>query len=45
MYENVNLEDIVTPVDADKLKELLMEVGYDSQKTEFLYDGFKKGFS
>ena len=44
-FENKNMDDIVKPVDADKLKLLLEEVGYDRDKTIFLYKGFKKGFS
>ena len=43
-FENHNLEDIVTPVDADKLRDLLREAGYDQVKTDYLYKGFKEGF-
>ena len=44
-YSNFNLSDIVTPVNADVLGELLTESGYDAQETGFLVQGFKKGFS
>ena len=39
-FENKNLEDIVTPVNAIKLKQLLDEAGYDNTKTQYLYEGF-----
>ena len=42
---NYNLTDIVTPVNADKLHELLTLAHYDEQKTAYLADGFKNGFS
>ena len=44
-YSNFDLENIFTPVDADKLHQILTESDYDSQKTEFLVKGFKEGFS
>ena len=44
-HENFNLEDIVTPVNADVLRSLLTESGYDDKKTQMLYEGFKNGFS
>ena len=43
-YENFNLHDIVTPVDADELEILLCETKYDKQKSKYLIDGFRKGF-
>ena len=45
MYQNFNLEDIITLVDADKLEEMLKESGYDEAKTEFLVSGFCQGFT
>ena len=42
---NTNMVDIVTPVRADVLRNLLVESGYNSDKIEFLYQGFSKGFS
>ena len=44
-YENFNLTDIFTPVDADKLEQLLIETDYDSEKTKYLVKGFQEGFS
>ena len=43
-YINHNLLDIVTPVNAEKLRNLLIEMHYDKKKMEFLYQGFKEGF-
>ena len=43
-FENLDLENIKTPVNADKLDNLLMETGYDKAKKDFLVDGFKHGF-
>ena len=42
---NLNLEDIVTPVDVVQLEQLLLEADYDKCETEYLIDGFKNGFS
>ena len=42
---NSNLADIITPVKAEVLRDLLKEVNYDESKTEFLYKGFAEGFS
>lgn len=44
-YENYDLENIVTPVDADMLKQLLEETNYDKDEINFLYRGFTQGFS
>ena len=44
-HQNLNLTDIVTPVDASRLKSLLHEFGYETKKIEFLYKGFTEGFS
>ena len=41
---NHNLQDIITPVQANKLQELLETSGYDKGKTKFLIDGFTNGF-
>ena len=42
--ENYDLQSIVTPVDYKKLRELLLETGYEKEKMKFLIDGFKNGF-
>ena len=44
-FENFDLDNIITPVDAKVLKELLVKANYDQQKTEFLVDRFTNGFS
>ena len=43
-FENFNLETFHTPVDADKLEELLIESNYDPTKRDFVVKGFRKGF-
>ena len=45
LYQNFDLENIVTPVNVQKFEELLVESQYDKTETEFLIDGFKNGFS
>ena len=44
-FTNMNLNDIVTPVDAWVLRDLLTKAGYNRQKTDFLFKGFSEGFS
>ena len=44
-YENYDLENIFTPVNPDKFEDLLIQTKYDKQKTKFVIDGFKYGFS
>ena len=44
-HSNRDLEHIVTPVNAHKLRDLLNMAGYDKDKTDFLFKGFKEGFS
>ena len=44
-YENFNLQDIITPVDADKLDQLLKQSNYNVKKTQYLVNGFRYGFS
>ena len=44
-YENYDLTNVVTPVNPDKLKQMLIESNYDEQKTQFLTDGFRNSFS
>ena len=43
-YTNYNLKDFVTPVDPDVLDRYLKETNYDPDETEFLVQGFRKGF-
>ena len=42
---NLDLHNIITPVNPKNLKRLLERSGYDESKTNFLIDGFTKGFS
>ena len=44
-YENFDFKHIVTPVKVKLYEELLLEAGYNRQKTKFLVDGFTRGFS
>ena len=44
-YENYDLENIVTPVNANKFRDLLQEAGYDQEKTKYLHERFSQGFS
>ena len=43
-YHNDDLKNIETPIDADKLEQLLIESDYDHQETTFLINGFRQGF-
>ena len=38
------MDNLVTPVRVDQLKKLLTKSGYDSKKSQFLIEGFSKGF-
>ena len=40
----MDLENIYTPVDPEKLRELLIQTKYGKTETDFLYNGFKYGF-
>ena len=44
MYENLDLDNIYTPVDASKLEQLLLMSYYNKEEISFLVDGFKNGF-
>ena len=43
-YENLDLDEIISPVDADKFISLLEKHNYDPDATCFLKDGFSNGF-
>ena len=45
LYHSHDLTNVVTPVNPELLKKLLLESSYDNDKTQFLYQGFKEGFS
>ena len=45
MFENFDLDNIVTPIKASTLKNILDEFDYDKQKTKQLYQGFQEGFT
>ena len=42
---NFDLDNIITPVKAELLGQLLDQTGYDTKKKEFLVHGFEHGFS
>ena len=44
MSNNYDIENVITPVDADVLERLLIESDYDQEETQFIVDGFRKGF-
>ena len=43
-FSCLQLDDIVTPIDADLLQQLLYDTGYNPIKTSWLVDGFRNGF-
>ena len=44
-YENLDLENIKTPVNVDIFHDLLKQSSYNKKEIEFLVDGFRNGFS
>ena len=47
-YENFDLDNMITPVNYRKFRDLMIESGYDKTNPEdfdFVVDGFKNGFS
>ena len=44
-FENYNLKDIVTPVNPDKLNELLIEAKFNKRRRLKIVKGFREGFS
>ena len=44
-YENYDLANFVTPVNVNACENLLIKSNFDSQRTKFLVEGFRKGFS
>ena len=46
MYaENFDTETLVTPVKTEQFERLLQQTGYPTEKSKFLIEGFKNGFS
>ena len=43
-YSNLDLTSVVSPVDVDKLEQLLIESEYDASKTKYLINSFRNGF-
>ena len=41
---HIDLEEIISPVNAEVLQNLLVESDYNKDETRFLVEGFKKGF-
>ena len=44
-FENLNIDDIVTPIDAIRLEQLLKQSAYPADKATYLVQGFQKGFN
>ena len=44
-YENFNLTELVTPVNVERYRQLLIQSNYDADETKFLLDGFTNGFN
>ena len=42
--KNFDVDHIITPVNAERLEEMLVATGYDEQKTRYLVEGFRNGF-
>ena len=45
MYENLDLQTLITPVDTHELEKLLSQTNYDRDKIKFLVKGFTEGFT
>ena len=43
-FEIFDLDNIVTPTNADNFERLLNESGYDKKETKLIIDGFRHGF-
>ena len=43
-YSNYAWQDVVTPIKVTRLRDLLIEMDYDSEKSKILVDGFLNGF-
>ena len=44
MYENLDVDNLVSPIDYLQLDQLLTETNYDKKKKAFLVESFKEGF-
>ena len=44
-FENFDLQNIITPIDVQAYHELLLRSKYDRDKSNYLLEGFTKGFS
>ena len=44
MSYNLDIENIHTPVQVDKLKSLLESSAYPAEESDYLINGFKNGF-
>ena len=43
-FEHFDLDSVITPVNVKEFERLLMESGYNQEKSAFLLDGFRNGF-
>ena len=44
LAKNLNLVDVMTPINVELLEQLLVDSNYDKKETEFLVNGFSHGF-
>ena len=43
-YHNGNISTITTPINVDRLEQLLIETKYDTKLTQYIVNGFQHGF-
>ena len=44
MFYNFDMDGIITPVNPNRLRQMLREAKYDEEKTKYLVEGFTHGF-
>ena len=45
LYENYDLDNVISPVNVERYEQLLIGSKYNKGKTQYLVDGFRNGFS
>ena len=43
-YSNYNLNDIITPINVDRLRQLFIETNYPKKDAEYFFEGFHRRF-
>ena len=43
-FSNYDLQNVITPVQIDRMQQLLHESKYDKDETKFIINGLRKGF-